>query len=506
MSAHTGLSKSKLLLYRQCPKRLWLQIHRPELAEESDEVERVMAAGTLVGEVARDLLPGGILIETGDLAGNVELTRQLLASQPDTPLFEATFAHDGVLVRTDLLIPDGAGHCLAEVKSSTRVKPYHLDDAAIQTWVAQGAGVAVTQVELAHINNRFVYPGGGDYRGLFTHADVTADVAERLPRVAAWVDGAKQVMRQGEPDIAPGAQCNDPFACPFAGYCDRKANPAGVVTTEFPVDILPRHGGLADVLHDEGFHDLRQVPEERLQREVHRKIWRISRTGRAEIADEGMQFARDLPWPRFYLDFETIAFAVPRWPGTRPYQQIPFQFSCHIEAAPGQLIPQTFLSTDGSDPRRAFAEALIEATNPALLTQLGIAGRPPGPILVYSIGFERGRVMELAAHFSDLAPALNAIAERMTDLLPITRAHYYHPDMRGSWSIKAVLPTLGAGLDYAGMAVADGGMAQQAYLEMIDPLTPPDRREDLRQGLLDYCALDTLALVRLVECLASGEV
>jgi hypothetical protein len=506
MSAHTGLSKSKLLLYRQCPRRLWLQIHRPELAEDSDAVERVMAAGTLVGEVARDLHRGGILIETGDLAGNIELTRQLLASQPDTPLFEATFAHDGVLVRADLLIPDGAGHRLAEVKSSTWVKPYHLDDAAIQTWVARGAGVAVTRVELAHINNRFVYPGGSNYQGLFTHADVTAEVTERIPRIAVWADGARQILRHGEPDIAPGAHCNDPFACPFAGYCDRQANPAGTATAEFPVDILPRHGGLADALREEGFHDLRQVPEERLQRDVHRKIWRITRAGRAEIADDGRQFARDLPWPRFYLDFETISFAVPRWPGTRPYQQIPFQFSCHVEPAPGQLMPQAFLRTDGSDPRRDFAEALLEATNPAWLADLGMADLPPGPILVYSIGFERGRVQELAAQFPDLAPALNAIAERMIDLLPITRAHYYHPGMRGSWSIKAVLPTLGADLDYEGMTVADGGMAQEAYLEMIDAGTSPERRETLRQGLLDYCALDTFALVRLVEFLARGEV
>jgi len=210
---------------------------------------------------------------------------------------------------------------------------------------------------------------------------------------------------------------------------------------------------------------------------------------------------RQLPYPRYYLDFETIAFAVPHWPGTRPYQQIPFQFSCHVELAPGTVLPQSFLATTGDDPRRAFAEALIAAVNPALLQEFAGVGATPGPVLVYNAPFERARIHELAVEFPDLAETLLAIDQRLVDLLPITREHYYHPAMGGSWSLKAVLPTIGAGLSYEGLPVADGGMAQEAYRETIDPATTAQRREELRQALLDYCALDTYALVQLVDFL-----
>jgi len=195
------------------------------------------------------------------------------------------------------------------------------------------------------------------------------------------------------------------------------------------------------------------------------------------------------PRPRFFLDFETISFGVPVWAGTRPYRQLPFQWSLHVECEGGGLEHREFLDTSGEPPMRACAESLLEALGDA------------GPILVYT-GFERARIDELAARFPDLAPALRAAAARLVDLHPIVREHYYHPAMMGSWSLKAVLPTIAPDLDYAQLdEVRDGEMAQTAYLEAISPQTAPERRAALRESLLRYCEVDTLAMVRLARFL-----
>jgi hypothetical protein len=163
------------------------------------------------------------------------------------------------------------------------------------------------------------------------------------------------------------------------------------------------------------------------------------------------------------------------------------------------VAPTGYLSTDGQDPRRDFALALIEAVNGSVFAKGGMDFDTAGPVLAYNAAFESGRIEELAQQFPDLADQLLAINARMVDLLPITREHYYHPDMRGSWSLKAVLPTIGTDLSYEGMTVADGVMAQESYLEMIDPNTPHERHSELREALHDYCSLATYAGVQLVE-------
>lgn len=499
MSTSKRLSKSLLMAHLQCAKRLWLQSHHPELGQSDDVLVAAMAGGQSVGEVARSLHPDGILIESGNLSQDLQDTQRLLHEQPHRPLFEATFAAGGLLVLADLMLPEEGGYRLVEVKSSTQAKPHQILDASIQAWVLRHAGVPLIRVELAHINNQFVYPGDLDYRGLFLHQGIDAEASQYAESVPQWIAAAQQTLGGSEPEMAMGPHCDDPYPCPFAAHCATLAGGGEQQEAEYPVELLPRAKSLSQDLRDEGYADLRDVPLDRLERESHRRIWRITREGKAELSQSARDFARSLPYPRCYLDFETIAFAVPRWAHTRPYQQIPFQFSCHIELAPGTVAPTGYLSTDGQDPRRAFALALIEAVNGTVLAKSGIDFDPAGPVLVYNAAFESGRIEELAQQFPDLADQLRVINGRMVDLLPITRERYYHPDMRGSWSLKAVLPTIGADLSYEGMTVADGGMAQEAYLEMIDPRTPFDRHCKLREALYDYCSLDTYALLQLVE-------
>ena len=476
-----GLSKSRLIAWRQCPKRLWLQINQPDLAVWDNSQNARMASGNDVGEVARSLWPDGVLIDSEDLSQALDDTRAALAT--GKPIFEATFQHEGALIRADLLLPEEGGYRLAEVKSSTRVKPYHLADAAIQAWISRQAGITLSHVEIAHIDTSFVYPGGGDYRGLFKHEDVTKDIASLEAEVPEWIAGAHATLAGDQPVCTTGDHCHDPFDCPFFEHCSMPDdNPP-----RFPVELLPYGRGLPASLRAEGYADLRDVPREKLSNPKHLRVWRVTRSGQPDLLPEAGDVLRALAFPRYYLDFETFQFVVPEWPGTRPYAQQTFQWSCHIEATDRSLTQAAFLADGNGDPRRAFAESMLAA--------LGTAG----PVIVYNAGFERGRIQELARDFPDLAPALEDIIARIFDLLPLARANYYHPDMQGSWSIKAVLPTIAPDLAYDDLEVAHGGAAQEAFGEIMHPDTTPERRRQLREALLQYCERDTLAMVRIAH-------
>lgn len=476
-----GLSKSRILLHRQCPKRLWLSVNRPDLAEKDVAVAIRLAAGNTVGEVARSLHSGGILIEALEPKSALAATTEALAGKR-RPIFEAAFAFGGVLVRPDLLFPTRGGYRLVEVKSSTQVKDYHLADAAIQSCVAKMAGLPIKKVEIAHIDNTFIYPGRDRYEDLFVHVDVSRRVGTLEKEVPGWVRAAMETLIGLEPVNAPGDHCTKSFSCPFMAYCAPAPGDDG-----FPPEILPFPNGkvLASKLRAMGHNDLRKVPKSLITGAMHQRVWRVTKSGKPELDPEAGETLEALGYPRYYLDFETIDFAVPIWAGTRPYRQIPFQWSCHIERKSGVIESKGFLAKDAGDPRQAFAESLIKA--------LAVKG----PVFVYNAPFEGGRLKELAEEFPDLAPRLDAIRNRFVDLLPLTRKHYYHRDMRGSWSLKAVLPTIAPELAYDDLDVADGSMAQEAFLEILHPETLPARKLELREALLLYCERDTWALVRM---------
>ncbi|RYU61412.1 DUF2779 domain-containing protein [Methylolobus aquaticus] len=486
-----GLSKSRLLSFLQCPKRLWLQVYRPQCAAHIDQGTATLARGRGIGELAHSLYPGGKVIEAECFDEAHRKTIRILWDHPGRPIFEAAVAYDDVVVRVDVLQPHGTNFRLIEVKASTSVKDYHLRDCAVKAWVCSGAGFPLTQVLLTHIETGFVYPGGGDYRGLLRTVDVTQQIAALLPEVPRWVTRARATLATAAPMILPGAQCSEPFDCPFIKHCHRALAKDG---TLFPVESLPQGGNLIAELLADGYRDLREVPAERLTRPQHQRMRRAAQSRKAEFDPVAADELRALPYPRYYIDFETIQFAVPIWAGMHPYQQVGFQWSCHRERAPGEQFHSEFLKDDGEDPRRDFAEALIEAVG------------EDGAVIVYNAGFEGTIIRQLAADLPDLTSPLHAIAARLFDLLPLTRQHYYHPYMQGSWSIKSVLPTIAPELDYVTLAVQHGAMAQEAYLELITAETPPARRAELRESLLRYCHTDTLAAVRIAWHLAGRTV
>ena len=245
-----------------------------------------------------------------------------------------------------------------------------------------------------------------------------------------------------------------------------------------------------------GCRDIRDVDATVLSSEKRLRIHAATRKGEAEVSGDAPRAFDQFDYPRYYLDFETIGPAVPFWAGMRPYQSVPVQWSCHIDYGPSDngveaIRHYEFLDLSGDPPMRMLAEKLIEC--------LGSTG----PVFMYT-NYEKRVINSLVEMFPDLAAPLAGIVERLVDLLPIVREHYYHPKMLGSWSIKAVSPTIDPEMDYSELTgIAEGLAASDGYMEAINPETTLVRKAELEEQLLRYCRFDTEAMVKIVRFLTS---
>jgi hypothetical protein len=493
------LSKSKIIAFRQCPKRLWLEIHRPDLREDSSSTQAAFQVGYEVGDVARKLydpLGEGTVIDVASegFPAAFEHTAQLIADTR-SPIFEAGFSIRGALAFADVLLPvtvDGnPAWRLVEVKSSTKIKNYHHDDIAVQAFIARSAGVNLASVSLAHIDSSWTYPGGGDYVGLLAEENFTEETLARATEVGQWLDGAQEVAaRTAEPDVATGPQCSDPFDCGFCNYCNRDK-----VCPEYPLSGLPWfRQKRKDLCTEQGIKDLRNVPDDLLTPQqqmvkdhtVAQTVYFDAEGAKAALAPHG--------FPALFLDFETTSMAVPQWKGTRPYQDIPFQFSLHTLTEAGSVQHTAFLDLSGQDPSASFAKALVQACGNT------------GPVFVFNAGFEKRIIAAAARRFPEFAEALEHLRSRIVDLLPIARSFHYHPSQHGKWGIKSVLPAVCPDLNYGNLdGVQDGGAAMNVFRESIHPQTAPERKQEIERDLLAYCRLDTFAMVRLWQVFSGRE-
>lgn len=498
MTNSKPLSKSKLIAFRQCPKRLWLEVHHPEWRQDSSASLTVFRAGHEVGALARQLFDHkstGVLVDfkKEGIQGALERTQALV--QECQPVFEAGFSAEGALAFADVLLPldesRPPGWRMVEVKSSTSVKPYQVDDLAIQAFVARASGLRLQQVAIACVDSSWVYQGDGNYDGLLVETDLTDAALRRDVEIQGWIAQAQAVVgQQVFPETPVGIQCTSPYPCSFLSHCNQDAPKA-----EYPVKWLPRiqSKSLSDHIAHNAVRDMRDVPEAMLN-DKQRRVREATINQREFFDAEGASRALNgCAPPAFFLDFETIQFAVPRWAGTRPFQMLPFQFSLHHLDAEQQVSHTGFLDLSGNDPSRAFALALIDACE------------KQGPVIVYNAGFESSRLRELAQRFQDLAPALQSLRARLVDLLPIVEMHYYHPSQEGSWSIKRILPAMFPELHYEALeAVQDGGGAMEAYVSAVSAPPESDERSAIARQLRRYCALDTAAMVLIYKSFSEG--
>ncbi len=477
------LSKSKYMAGLQCPKRLYLEIHHPELAAEADAAtQAVFDMGARVGALARESIPGGVLVDVDhyEVRQGLERTAGLLADPSIPAIFEGFIEFDGVLVRPDLLERIGRDHWrLTEVKSTIRVKPEHQDDLSIQAYVLAGAGCTLDACCLMHIDTGYLYPGGPlDLQKFFAVEELTRKVADRQADIPKRLQEMREVLgASAPPPIEPGDHCQRPYACPFWDHCTAEKPPRWVYHLPGGRKAFHKLVALGNQTIDEiprGFK--LSVLQQRVKDNV-------------EWIGPGLCAALEtIQYPVHHLDFETVGSAIPLYPNTRPYQATPFQWSNHIESADGGLHHESYLHAGASDPREAVATSLLRSL-----------GRQ-GSVCVYT-GYEQGILMKLAEDFPPLRDDLLAVVDRLWDLHVVIKSHYYHPGFGGSYSMKAVLPAVIPALAYDNLEIRDGIMASLQYYRMTFEEDEAGERARIRQALLRYCERDTLAMVELRRAL-----
>lgn len=478
------LSKSQFIRGMQCHKSLYLHKYHPELRDKlSASQEAVFQSGTDVGILAQSLFPGGVEVPYEGLtpAEQIERTR-IEIEKGTTTIYEATFSHDGIFVKVDILRRGETGWELYEVKSSTEAKEVYRNDIAVQYYVLTSTGIQVSRAALVHIDKRYVRNGSIEVDKLFVINDLTPTVVEKQGVVIAELAQIREMLKNGLPSIDIGPHCSTPYDCDFKGHCWAHVPKNSVFS-------LGGKGVDKFALYRKGIIRLEDVPLDILNRRQQIEAKAFQEQNNHIAADKVQAFLATLWYPLCFLDFETTYMTpVPMFDGTRPYQQVPFQYSLHcLDREGAEVQHYEFLAEPGNDPRTAFLENLLRAS-------------PEGAcILAYNSTFEVQRLEELAENFPDHRDRIAAIIRNVRDLMkPFRSRHIYFPGMHGSHSIKSVLPALVPELSYKDMEVNNGAVAAESYLKMLQTKDPAEVAR-IRFALLEYCKLDTLAMFRILE-------
>jgi len=485
------ISKSKFIAGVQCPKRLYLLVHKPELAAQPDgSDEAIMEQGREVELLAHQLFPGGVEVDGwGGLLPAIRSTRELVANPNVPAIFEGAFEHDDVVVKSDILERRKENRWrLVEVKSTADLKEHHVEDVAIQSYVLSRCGLKLSSVLLAHVNRSYVRTTTTvDPHQFFLFRNLTQRVRNLQPVLLFQLQSQFRVLDMPTPPaVRTGPHCTNPVVCEFFRHCNHPK------PTDY-IGYIPRLGvGAIEQMEQMGIESIHDIPADFELSELQRRACTAMQTGQPWFSEELRTEFESLRYPLYFMDFETVNPAIPRFQSMRPYDHLPFQWSVHVQAQPDAALERfEFLAMNSEDPRSAFISSLCEA--------LG----EEGSIVVYNEQFESRRLWELAGWLPEYTQRIRDIQRRLWDLLPVVRNHVYHPAFGGSFSLKAVLPALVPDMSYEGMLVPNGQAAGLAWESMIRGHASEAEREAKRRALLDYCAQDTLALVRLLEALQS---
>lgn len=481
------LSKTRFITGLQCHKLLWWTV-REQAAEELEvdpALQAVFDQGSRVGAAAREHVPGGVLIDLphGEYTARIAATREAIDAGARV-IYEAAFSVDGVYVAVDILEKVRRGWRVIEVKSTLSVKEQHIPDLAVQVHVVRCAGLNVVSAELMHLNRECRYP---DLSNLFVREDCSGAVEALLPGIARQVRKQRRMLAGDLPIVDTGAHCAKPYACPFFDRCHD-------ALAEYHVSTLYRVSGKrVQELVEAGFETIDALPDSLELNAMHDRQRRAVLSG-CTVVDAGLAAVlEEFAAPIAFLDFETVAPAIPAWKGCTPYSAVPVQFSCHVVDANGCARHYEWIADGPGDPRRALADALLEAT------------RGVERVVAWNASFEARCIQGMAAAMPSKARALRALVDRLVDLLPVVRDHVYHPAFGGGFGLKVVLPALVEGLTHADLVISEGDVASAALARLL--FTPESMTEvervALRNALLRYCERDTWGLVKLHEKLRS---
>ena len=479
------LSKSRYIRGLQCHKSLWLYTHKPKLREESKIMQASFQQGNEVGKCAHKIFPEYTLIPLEGVSFEEQISQTQKALKTAKVIYEATFSYGGVLVKADIMRRVGRSWELYEVKAANEVKDVHRDDAAVQYYVISGSGVKISKTFVTHLNKEYVRKGDLDVRALFVSEDVTADIKAKQTGIKAEIERQQKMLAVKQPPtIDIGPHCSAPYPCDFTKHC-RSNIPANSIFD------LAGTGVKKWALYKEGIVRMEDIPVEKLKGQQLQQV-KAYLDKELVVDRKGLKaFLSDIWYPLYYLDFETFLTAVPPYDGLKPYQQIPFQYSLHIQKrAGGKLYHKECLADPNCDPRKELLDNLLDEIP------------SNGCVLVYYQPFEKARLKELAEQFPNNAKQINAIISNVRDLLvPFKGRSLYSWEQQGSHSIKKVLPAFVKDMSYEGLEIGDGGEAIQAYQKMCSAADKPEELNRIRKALLEYCRQDTLAMEKLVEVL-----
>lgn len=471
----------------QCPRRLWLYKNRPELrGEVSASQQLVFEKGADVGLLAQQLFPGGrnaTPVDYKHFDQAFAQTAEWIAAG-ESVIYEASFVYDGVMSALDILVKKRGRWYGYEVKSSTEIKDYQVLDAAVQYYVLKGAGLELQDFSIIHINNQYTRKGELDLEQLFTIRSVKKEILALQDGITAQVEAFKTLLRsRKEPPTDIGPHCSDPYPCPFMDHCWSHI-------PEVSVFRLSRMTGTRKFeLYSKGIIEYHQLPEDFKLTSAQSLQVRCWQEDRVHVEPEKIRgWLKQLSWPLYFMDFETFTPAVPLYDQSRPFQHILFQFSVHVQKSPRSVVKHLeYLGEPETDPRPAFIKQLLEAVG------------TDGTILVYNKTFEITRLKELQTLYPKLKKPIEQIINRIADLMePFQQKWYYNPSMNGSYSIKQVLPALVPELSYNDLEIGEGGTAMAAF-EGLLKIGDKKEREKIRGQLLEYCGLDTWAMVKILE-------
>ncbi|NVK24438.1 MAG: DUF2779 domain-containing protein [Gammaproteobacteria bacterium] len=480
------LSKSQIMRGLQCEKSLWLRTHKPEERQVPEKVEGRFEQGTSIGELAQLLFPNGTLVEFQH--NNLELMcdqTQDFIEQGCKTIYEATFKGNGVFASVDILYKDTRGWHIYEVKGSTQLKGIYVQDSACQYLAVKGQ-LDIATINIIYVNNKYTRNGDLDIEQLFCIEDITESVREAelhlIPVVTKLHDSKKQME---EPRIVIGLHCSSPYPCDFSKYCRRHLTKPNIFNLyRFKKEKKYQHYQNGVVTYQQAKENLRLNKTQQLQ--VNSYLDNKTHIDLKKI----QSFINKIEFPISYFDFETFNEAIPRFDGQRPYQQMPFQYSLHIEEQNGEISHKEFLADENLEPRKELAEAML-----ADVPQTG-------SIMAFNQSFEISRIKELAEFLPEYKEALLALVPRFVDLIePFRKLGFYHPDFHGSFSIKAILPAMfpnAPDLDYKQLEIQNGGMAMDTFAS-LPRLKDQEQREQIRDALLAYCKLDTWAMVKITQ-------
>ncbi len=483
------LTKSDYLRYLQCQKYLWLHKNRKELAGEVTEAQQVMFdQGEEVESYARQLFPAGKMVGRDVFAAEKE-TKDFIKDGAEV-LYQATAVVDNLLARADIFQYDPAEKTwnIYEVKSPTHVESEHLSDICFQKVVFERAGYKIGKTFIIHINKEYVRQGDIDPKALLTVVDVTDKVEDLenivisdIPKALAFTEAEK------EPNVRIVKQCESPHPCPFMTHCWKDIPPYSVydlnrISEKKLVQLL-----------DDGVMEVANIPLDFPMTDTQLNQVTAAQTKEAIIDYPGIAASlSELQYPLYFLDYETFASAIPIFDGTKPYQQVCFQYSVHVlPEKGGKLEHYEFLARGRENPV------------PPLMTQLKKdIPTGHGTVLVWYKGFEMARNTEMGEMFPEYKDFFAGVNARVFDLMEVFQKQYYvHPKFKGSCSIKKVLPVLVPDLSYSDLEIQEGGMAMRSYHEMNFAAEMEEASEKIYQNLLKYCGQDTLAMVRILEVL-----